>query len=404
MRRLLPFAALSLVLFELATVYFLMPFPGSQRMRSLSLAYTLWSWRWWVRAGLAVLMLAGVPAQWSSRARRWLVVAPLMLLAVGVPAFINLRIAADAVFRPPTVVRVVPSAQNRVAMDRLVVGVVINGEARAYPLQFIGYHHQVRDRVGGQELLVTYCTVCRTGRVYQPFIKGARQQFRLVGMNTFNAMLEDVETRSWWRQANGEAVIGPRKGVRLAEVPSRQVTLQQWLALYPQSGIMQADPAFVQAYANDYAYERGTSRRSLTGTDPRSWEEKSWVVGITIGGASRAYDWNHLQRHRVINDVLHGTPLVLALARDGASFFAFVRPSADMMFRLDGDSLVAGTAKYGFNGTGPHGTLAPLAASQEFWHSWRSFQPGTDQFPVPPREPGVRSAMRTPATSWPAAL
>ncbi len=392
MRRLFPFAALLLVLFELANVYFIMPLPGSQRMRSLSLAYALWTWRWWVRGTLAALMLAGVRAQWPSPLRRWLVVVPLVLLVTVVSGYINLRMAADRVFLPPRTVRVVPAAQNTVALDRLVVGVELNGEARAYPLQFIGYHHQLRDRVGGEEVLVTYCTVCRTGRVYRPVLKGELQQFRLVGMDHFNAMLEDSRTGSWWRQANGEAVIGPRKGTRLDEVASRQVTLRQWLAWHPTSGVMQADPTFTREYAKDYAYERGTSRKALTGTDPRSWEEKSWVVGITVRGRSRAYDWNHLERHQVINDVLNGTPIVLALASDSISFVAFERPSVDMVFRIENDSLVAGTAHYGFSGSGPRGHLVPLAASQEFWHSWRTFQPGTDQFPAPPREPGIRSA------------
>lgn len=39
--------------------------------------------------------------------------------------------------------------------------------------------------------------------------------------------------------------------------------------------------------------------------------------------------------------------------------------------------LVAGTTAYDFRGRGPDGTLVALGASQEFWHSWRTFQPGT---------------------------
>jgi hypothetical protein len=29
------------------------------------------------------------------------------------------------------------------------------------------------------------------------------------------------------------------------------------------------------------------------------------------------------------------------------------------------------------DGRGPAGALTPIAAYQEFWHSWRSFHPGT---------------------------
>ncbi|MCE2899731.1 MAG: DUF3179 domain-containing (seleno)protein [Gemmatimonas sp.] len=375
--------AVLLTLFEMANVYFIMPMPGSQRMRSIELAYALYSWRWAVRGGAGVLMLAGAWSAWRATGwRRWLAPA-LLVVVMGVSYVFNFRMSADHMFLQPTVVRMEPTARNRVAMDRLVVGIEVDGEARAYPLQFIGYHHQVRDTVAGRDVLVSYCTVCRTGRVFLPVVEGATETFRLVGMDHFNAMLEDRTTGSWWRQANGEAVIGPRQGVTMPELPSRQVTLRQWLTLYPHSLVMQADSLFLDEYSKDYAYERGTSRKALTGTDTSSWADKSWVVGMTIGGRSRAYDWNQLERVRVINDVIGTTPVVLVLASDSASFFAFERPDAAMQFGVEGDSLTAGAVRYAFNGKGTAGALVALNASQEFWHSWRTFQPATDQYPRP---------------------
>ena len=387
MHRLLPIGLALLVLFECANVYFIMPLPGSQRTRSLELAYALWTARWIVRGVLALGIGAGVVATLrTARAPlRWLL--PFAAVAGAIIWYINFRMAADQMFRQPTQVRLVHAAANTIALDRLVVGIDVDGEARAYPLQLIGYHHHLRDRVGGQDVLVTYCTVCRTGRVFTPTVNGALQQFRLVGMDRFNAMLEDADTGSWWRQANGEAVIGPRKGTVLVEVPSRQVTLRRWLSLHPNSLILQPDPQFADEYAKDYAFERGTSRKALTGTDTSSWGDKSWVVGLTVNGRSRAYDWNHLERTGVINDVLGGTPIVVALAADSMSFFAFERPDSATVFRVENDSLVSGTGantqRYPFSGQGPAGALTPLVASQEFWHSWRTFQPATDQYPAP---------------------
>jgi len=380
MRRAFLAGCLGLLGFEALAVYFIMPFPGSQRIPSLAAAYLLYQWRWPVRALCALTALAGLPDAWRRRSWR-LGFVPALLLVVAASAFaVNGVLAADAQFKQPTVVRMVPVAGNTVAMDRLVVGVEVNGEARAYPLQFIGYHHQVRDAIAGRPILVSYCTVCRTGRVFSPVLDGAVESFRLVGMDQFNAMLEDATTGSWWRQANGEAVTGPRKGTRLEELPSRQVTLGRWLALHPDSRIMQADTIFLEEYAKDYAYERGTSRKQLTGTDTASWREKSWVVGITIGGASTAFDWNRLERERVINATVGGTPIVLALASDSASFFAFERPDPATLFALRGDSLVTDSSSFAFNGRGPSGALRAINASQEFWHSWRTFQPATARY------------------------
>jgi len=273
-----------------------------------------------------------------------------------------------------------PVAQSKVARDRLVVGIEINGDARAYPLQFIGYHHQVRDKVGGRDVLVSYCTVCRTGRVFTPVVNGQLEKFRLVGMDHFNAMFEDQRTGSWWRQANGEAITGRLKGARLLEVPSRQVTLAQWLELHPRSLIMQGDPAAVEEYAKDYAFERGTSRKKLTGTDTLSWRDKSWVLGITVNGKSKAYDWDRMERERLVHDELGGIPIVIVLASDSASFFAFERPDAQTRFSLRHDSLIAGERAYAMTGHGASGSLASINVSQEFWHSWRTFQPGTERY------------------------
>jgi Protein of unknown function (DUF3179) len=365
---------------EFALVYFIMPLPGSQRMRSIELAYLLYRWRWPLRALFLLLLAAGARAVWRDVPRtRWIGVASVAALA-GLAYAGNFRMAADQMFRQPTVLRLAPASANTVAADRLVVGIELDGQARAYPLQFIGYHHQVRDTLAGQQILVSYCTVCRTGRVFRPTVNGVPETFRLVGMDHFNAMFEDRTTRSWWRQANGQAIIGPRTGTAMPELPSVQVSLAQWMKLHPQSLVMQGDPEFASEYAKDYAFERGTKSGGLTGTDTASWHDKSWVVGVAQHGAARAYDWKRLRREGVINDTVGGVPIVLALGPDSVSYFAFQRPDANARFVLRGDSLVSDRAAYALNGKGPAGALAPLNASQEFWHSWRTFQPATTRY------------------------
>ncbi|MEO8193703.1 MAG: DUF3179 domain-containing (seleno)protein [Gemmatimonadales bacterium] len=380
MKVLFAVGVIGLIVLEMALVYLIMPMPGSQRMSSIDAAYLLYSRRWALRGLFWALVLAGAWPAWRTPGwRRWLVPASVVIVG-GVTYMLNFRMSADRMFLQPTAVVMQPASRSKVAPARLVVGIEINSDARAYPLQFIGYHHQVRDKVGGQEVLVTYCTVCRTGRVFTPRVQGRVEKFRLVGMDHFNAMFEDQTTRSWWRQANGEAIIGPLKGSRLLEVPSRQVTLKEWLELHPQSLVMQGDPSAAEEYATDYAFERGTSRKELTGTDTLSWRDKSWVVGLTVNGRSRAYDWNRFRRERLINDEVGGIPVVFVLADDTASFFAFVRPDARTRFSLRHDSLIGGGRAYGLSGRGPSGAVSPLNASQEFWHSWRTFQPATERY------------------------
>lgn len=202
------------------------------------------------------------------------------------------------------------------------------------------------------------------------------EQFRLVGMDHFNAMMEDITTKSWWRQATGEAIAGKLKGTKLIEVLSTQTSLSQWLQLHPQTRILQADPAFTKRYDSAYKFESGESKSKLTGTDSLSWKDKSWVIGIKVGTKTKAYDWNRLKRERIIYDTLNNIPIVLILASDNTSFFAFERTSFSDRFVLQNDTLSLSNKHYRINGAGIDTSfqLKPIHAYQEFWHSWKTFQ------------------------------
>lgn len=224
--------------------------------------------------------------------------------------------------------------------------------------------------------MVTYCSVCRTGRIFKPEVEGKPESFRLVGMDHFNAMFEDKGTRSWWRQETGEAVAGKLKGHQLPELLSEQMSLAQWLTLYPQSLVMQYDKLFQPQYDSLDTYDIGLGRGPLTGTDTLSWNEKSWVIGIAVDKLSKAYDWNQLKRERVIQDMLGNTPVVLVISMDNTGFAVFERPTQDTHFTINADTLQYQEYKFDFAGrcfSSTHAPLKKIRAYQEFWHSWRTF-------------------------------
>jgi hypothetical protein len=368
---------IGLILFEAANVYFIMPMPGSQEINSIELAYFLYSWRWWWRALFVILILLGlIFGKWKKR--KYLLLVPAVVAGVII-YMTNFVMAADHMFYQPSSLRMVKRDQNKVDSNRLVIGINYNDEARAYPIQFIGYHHQVVDTIAGKPIIVTYCTVCRTGRVFEPLVNGKPERFRLVGMDHFNAMFEDESTKSWWRQVSGEAIAGKLKGRQLPELLSRQTSLAEWLRMNPHSLIMQGDPAYTNKYDSSFDYESGKSKKALTGTDSSSWNQKSWVIGIKAGDQRRAYDWNKLVKERMIQDMAGTTPVLLVISSDNKSFFAFERPGNNTFFEFRNDSLYLDGKRFRIDGRGidTSFSLKPLPAYQEFWHSWNQFNPNT---------------------------
>ena len=124
MKRLFVLGAVALMLFEFANVYFIMPLPGSQRAPSIGIAYTLYQWRWPIRAVCLTLALAGVPAALGVTGReRW--VAPVVALVTAVVVYVtNFVMAADHMFLAPTRLVMAPPAQSKVPMDRLAVHIL----------------------------------------------------------------------------------------------------------------------------------------------------------------------------------------------------------------------------------------------------------------------------------------
>lgn len=356
-----------------------MPFPGSQRMNSIDFAYSLHTYRWYFRIVLTTLTVVGTIKVFQTQKKLWPAIT--MAICLFVIYNFNFKMTADHMFLEPTNLIFKTKTENQLGDSSLVLSVKIANEVKAYPIQFIAYHHKMQDTIGSQPVLVTYCNVCRTGRAFEPYVNGEFEHFRLVGMDHFNAMLEDSRTGSWWRQANGEAITGTLKGTTLEEIESTQLTVGKLFELYPQALVMQADVDFTDSYDSLARFERGKSESDLTRTDTLSWQDKSWVVGIEIAGKSKAYDWNALKSKRIIEDRLANKSLLLVLSSDGQSFGAFEKGSSNPT-RLSNDTIFIDSKAFDLSGRSLADSLPDLKrvnAYQEFWHSWRTFHPETDR-------------------------
>jgi hypothetical protein len=376
---------LLLILFEFARVYLIMPMPGSQNFNSIDLAYFLGSNKWIIRLiGYLLVSIPCVLILRNANKTEKIVIGGLTAIYLCVFYVFTFQMEADKMFYQPTKVVKTSLAANEIPDNKLVIGVVIDSVASAYPIQLIGYHHQVVDNINGNPIMVTYCTVCRTGRIYSLMVNGKQETFRLVGMDHFNAMFEDATTKSWWRQSTGECIAGPLKGYKLKEIESDQLILSSWARIHPNTKILQPDALFKEEFEDMDSYDKGISRGNLTKRDTASWKNKSWVLGIQDGANAKTYDWNQLTKQRIIQDSLPNNPIVILLESDTASFHAYssVINNEILIFRIRQDSIwdVNTGSKWSYEGVCMDGklkgkVLKSVRCYQEFLHSWEFFHP-----------------------------
>ena len=380
-----------LIVFECLRVYLIMPMPGSQTFDSIDLAYFLGANKNSIRIVLyLIILIPFIKIIKGNSTWEKVGLGILSLVYIGIFYAFTFVMEADKMFLQPTHTYFYKIAENKIPLDKLVIGVTENGIDKAYPIQLIGYHHQVRDSIGQTPIMVTYCTVCRTGRVFSPIVNGKLEDFRLVGMDHFNAMFEDATTKSWWRQANGECIAGPLKGYKLKEINSEQLSLQAWFRKHPNAEVLQPDEKFAATFEKMDSYDKGKSKSNLTKRDTASWQFKSWVLGINLGEMSKTYDWNYLEKNKIIQDSLPSLPLLILLENDSASFHAYNRTVNNMslQFQKSNDSLIDTYSQSLWNEDGicidgklKGLSLTPIASYQEYLHSWEYFHPKSIRYP-----------------------
>jgi Protein of unknown function (DUF3179) len=274
----------------------------------------------------------------------------------------------------------------------LVVGLNINGDVRAYPLQILVWHEIVNDKVGGIPVAVTYCPLCFTNQVFNRTMNdGQILEFGTSGkLYNSNLVMYDRTTKSLWSQAMGQGLVGKFVGVKLERIPFDVAYWKEWKQLYPDSDVLSTDTGSARPYGadpyGDY-YTNGDVLFPVSNSDDRLGL-KEIVIGLENNGQYRAYKLQEVENKKVINDQINGKPIALL------SLHPFMVRAYDPL--IDGQVLkFSYNAKdqnfvdtrtgslWNFEGKAISGQmkgkqLTRLPFDEGFWFEWVAFHPKTE--------------------------
>ena len=206
----------------------------------------------------------------------------------GIPALNNPRFVA-------------PGGIAYLADDDLVLGVVIDGKARAYPHNIGWWHEIVNDRIGDRAISVTFCPLTGTGLVF-----------------------------------DATGVDGDRKGETLTLLPVVETTWRAWKTLYPDTGVIESGTYGPDRYTRypygDYRTDDsflifGLRPTLANNTSPfsSSFGVKDMVLGLRLNGEARAYPFDEMGEQTVVNDHLGDVEVVVAFDRASQLAVPFAR-------------------------------------------------------------------------------
>jgi hypothetical protein len=269
-------------------------------------------------------------------------------------------------------------AGAKVHDDYFVVGVELNGETRAYPLNMLSRpdHHVLDDVLGGQPIAVTWCGLCQSPLVYARQVDDKTLTFFVSGeVYGENMMMRDVETNSAWPQMLGEAIEGPFAGRSLQQVPSVWTDWKSWRTEHPNTTVVLI-PQTVDYYRHD-------SQDTNPPVEKRYFSNLQW--GYVRDGKALSWPLKEIAARGAVNDLFAGQPLVVIYDTTSATVVAFDRRvgKRELTFRLQNDSLiddqtnsvwdpVSGRAR---DGALAGERLAPIAGTISHLRAWQTAHP-----------------------------
>jgi len=150
----------------------------------------------------------------------------------------------------------VPQRDAKLSPTEPVVGLTVNGESRAYPLQVLTWHEIVNDTIGGVPVTVTYCPLCNAAIVFERTLAdGTVTEFGTTGkLRRSDLVMYDRQSESWWQQFSGEAIVGKRTGETLTMLPARLESYSNFQKSAPKGKVLVPNNSFFRDYGrNPYA-------------------------------------------------------------------------------------------------------------------------------------------------------
>ncbi len=225
-----------------------------------------------------------------------------------------------------------------------VIGVSINGQARAYPISILNWHEVVNDTLGGVPIAVTYNPLCDSAVVFDRRVSDEVLTFGVSGL-VYNSNLLMYDRRvggkgeSLWSQLQFRAISGPAaaRGDRLTLAPAALMHWADWLAWHADTSVLAPDRSRSKIYKRTYQPYFGNDqlRFAVSSLPPDKLPRKTPILALRSGDAWRVFKWPDAL------EAAGNAGLEFPTIVDGSEVRIHVRQKPDVMWatRADGEPL-----------------------------------------------------------------
>ncbi len=240
--------------------------------------------------------------------------------------------------------------------DDVIFGVVINGEARAYPRQIMEVREMVNDTLGGRDFALPYCTLCGSAQLWftdTDNLEGfERPIFRTSGLLIrSNKVMYELNSGSIFDTFLGDAQTGPFReaGIQLEQHTVVTSTWGAWVEQNPDTDVLVEELAL----GRDFDFRNGRDAQGpifpIGDVDPRLDIQEDVLGIIQEDGTPIAFHVNSAIGALEAGQTIEVNGINIVLSGSGIK-------AVD----ADGNDIVG---------------------HQAFWFAWSQFNEGTELWP-----------------------
>lgn len=279
--------------------------------------------------------------------------------------------------------------------ERLVLGIRMESEVRAYPVQIMDWHEIVNDEFPAENVAITYCPLTGTGIAWDR----GQSEYGVSGLLFRNNLIAyDRSTESRWSQMQLRSVYGLRIGNGVELIDIVEMRWGAWKKAFPASKVMTTDTGYERdyegyAYGNSFTEEGSAQLYPVKNRDTRlsKMEKVHGVIASRTANPEatvRTYPIDYFASGiQVINDTLQGESIVLAGSSSNEFTVSFSSEIKDELLTFEAiqDSLPVimkdneGTRwdLFGWAVSGPREgeQLEPTRSYTGYWFAWADFFP-----------------------------
>ncbi len=280
--------------------------------------------------------------------------------------------------------------------EESVIGVFLNGEARAYPIRLLSLHEIVNDNLGGRPIAITWCPLCYTALVFDRVIEGQELTFGASGwLFHNNLVMYDHQSETLWSQLLAQGIRGAYSRTSLKLIGASQSTWAAWKSVHPDTRILSAiqmgkvSDEIIDPYSGYYT--SGAAGLGGQASMDERLPPKEVVLALQVDREKRAYTFNDIKEFGVINDHLGSLPVLVLYnsALNSASAFSRTFEQFTLSFEFndagkltDQQSQSIWDIEQAIAISGPleGERLSRLTGPLVFWFAWSDIFPETSVY------------------------